>query len=402
MERRPPGQAAIGAVIGGRYRIVGLLGRGGMGTVYRGVQLGIDRPVAIKIISREVADDRVALQRFQREAKLTSRLTHPNSIRVFDFGVTAEDRPYLVMELLQGRELAAELAEHGRLPPARAIAIAEQVLRALREAHGMGILHRDLKPENLFLRDVIGEEDLVKVVDFGIAKSVEGDVSRVTQSGSLVGTPAYMSPEQSRGDELDGRSDLYAVGTILWEMLAGRLPFPPQGDSPVSILIARLTTPLPSLAAVAPDVPGVHHLEAALAALLADDPADRPADADAALALLADVRKRLPAHGATAWPDPADEIETVIGPVPTAPAPASATGPTPGAPRRLPILLAGIGLLAMVAAGALFAFTRTAPGQAPPDPRPPSPVDSGPAEAPDAPSRRRASAAARPPSPRSR
>jgi len=283
----------IGQTIADRYRISGVLGRGGMGTVYRGIQIGIDRPVAVKVMSREISTDLESIKRFQREAKLTSRLTHPNTIRVYDFGMTDDDHLYLVMELLEGRELGQELDNSPTIAAHRAVAIAIQILRALREAHQRDIVHRDLKPDNVFLRDVPGEGEVIKVMDFGIAKSVRGDVSQVTSTGTLIGTPAYMSPEQARGEPLDGRSDIYTVGTMLFEMVCGQLPFPVQeGDTAVQVLIAKITRKPPTLASIAPDVPDVDALSEIIERFLKVSRGDRPRDADAAIAALESWQKR--------------------------------------------------------------------------------------------------------------
>ena len=273
----------IGRILLDQYEIAARLGVGGMGTVYRGLQLSVQRPVAIKLISRELARDIAAIKRFQREALLTSKLTHPNSIRLFEFGVTEDGCPFLVMELLEGRELAAEITEAGAMPVGRAVGIALQVLRSLREAHSVGIVHRDLKPANIFLRRVEGEGDTVKVMDFGIATG-GGSNTKVTKTGMVIGTPAYMSPEQAGAGKIDARSDLYALGIILFEMLTGRVPF--ESETPVSVLLMQLQTPAPPIGELRVDLAGDAKVQHVLDRLLAKLPDDRPANAQEAIALL--------------------------------------------------------------------------------------------------------------------
>jgi serine/threonine-protein kinase len=291
------GTDLVGRVLADRYQLTGVLGRGGMGVVYRGVQLAVDRPVAIKVVSRTLAKDPRAVQRFQREAKVSSKLQHPNAIRVYDFGLTDDGLLFLVMELLDGRELSRELKALGRLPVHRAVNIAVQALKALHEAHGYGIVHRDLKPSNVFLQDLAGETDIVKVMDFGIAKMVHGDGAELTNVGLIVGTPTYMSPEQIRGWQVDARSDLYALGVILFEMVAGRVPF--RGDSQLAVMVAHTREPPPPVSSVV-EGPGVEALDGVLARLLAKEPADRPASALHAMALL---HRLLPALAPLSQPD---------------------------------------------------------------------------------------------------
>ena len=226
----------IGRIFDNRYEVRSVLGNGGMGTVYRGWQLSVDREVAIKVVSPKFASDRNAVKRFLREARLASRLSQPNVVNVYDFG-QAGSILYLVMELLRGRTLATELGERGRLDTRRTCVIAAQLCDALDAAHAQGIVHRDLKPSNIVILDHPPGRDLVKVLDFGLAKSlVQDSGSAVTNSDALLGTPLYMAPEQIDGGESDQRADLYALGCILYEMLTGSPPFV---DSSVSVLLAR-------------------------------------------------------------------------------------------------------------------------------------------------------------------
>jgi eukaryotic-like serine/threonine-protein kinase len=267
----------IGRVLAGQYRVQALLGRGGMGAVYRGVQLSVDRPVAIKLISAGLPDPAQSLQRFRREAEATGRLNHPNTIRLFDFGLTEQGEVYMVMELLEGWDLAARL-QHGPLPPAEAFHIIRQVLSALNESHARGIVHRDLKPGNVFLSQVHGDGDFVKVMDFGIAGMDHGHAAmKLTVTGAVMGTPAYMSPEQAQGKPVDARGDLYACGVVLFEMLAGRTPF--EADSLVSMLLAHVTQPPKRLAECGVSFPELARTQALIDRLLAKAPAERPASA---------------------------------------------------------------------------------------------------------------------------
>ena len=216
--------AAVGELIGGRYRVEGELGRGGMGVVYEAVQEPLGRRVALKLLRRELAEDPNFAARFRREAELAASLGHANIAQVTDFGVD-EGRPFLVMDLLIGESLAELLAREGMLSEPRAAFIAAQMLDALSAAHARGVIHRDLKPDNVFLSQISGVRDVVKLLDFGIAHSGGDEGMRMTRTGQVLGTPAYMSPEQARGRDVGEASDLYAVGVCLYEAVSGRLPF---------------------------------------------------------------------------------------------------------------------------------------------------------------------------------
>ncbi|HEU4613944.1 MAG TPA: protein kinase [Kofleriaceae bacterium] len=226
----------IGRVLDARYEIRSPLGKGGMGTVYRGWQLSVDREVAIKVIHPKLAGDRSTVKRFLREARLASRLSQPNIVNVYDFG-QSEGVLYLVMELLRGHTLASELGQARRINPRRTITIASQLCDALEAAHAQGIVHRDLKPSNIVILDDPPGRDLIKVLDFGLAKSlVQDSGSVVTNTDALLGTPLYMAPEQIEGAVSDQRADLYSLGCILYEMLSGKPPFL---DNAVSVVLAR-------------------------------------------------------------------------------------------------------------------------------------------------------------------
>ncbi len=208
-----------------RFEMLEAVGSGGMGTVYRAVQRSVGRNVAVKVLAPEHAANATGLQRFVREANIIARLTHPNIVQLIDFGRDRDGRLLLVMELLEGESLRAVLRREGRMAPERAVYAAVQVLNALRVAHAAGVVHRDLKPENVFIHRS-GDDDHVKVLDFGVAKLTQGDTSDAnTTQGSLVGTLRYMAPEQIAGEAPDLRIDIYAVGMLLYEMVAGGMPY---------------------------------------------------------------------------------------------------------------------------------------------------------------------------------
>jgi len=268
----------LGMTIAGRYHIVDRVGIGGMGTVYRAEQYGLHRHVALKILKRELVWDRDTVTRFHREAKAMSLLTHPNTVRVFDFGETDDGLLYLAMELLEGELLTTRLDRDGALPSHEAVWLAQQILRSLAEAHSKGIIHRDLKPDNIYLARIEGHAaPVVKVLDFGIAKVIEGDrkIDQLeTQAGTVFGTPRYMSPEQAQGKPLDARSDLYSVGVLLYQILTGRPPFTDEDAVVVMAKHIRERPARPSLAAP-PDRFIVPSLERALLKSIEKDQAKR-------------------------------------------------------------------------------------------------------------------------------
>ena len=239
----------IGQVIGGRYRITGVLGEGGMGIVYVAEQqMGSTlRKVAVKTLHPHLSQDPSVLARFHRECGTVAQLEHPNTIKFYDFGATADGTLYIAMEFVKGKSLM-DVIEEGPIAPARTLKIMKQVCGALDEAHKLGIIHRDLKPENIILTDRAGETDFVKVLDFGIAARTESSDAqkeqKLTQQGMVLGTPPYMSPEQFTGKELDARSDIYSLGVMSYEMLTGRLPF--EADTPWQWATQHMTAqPIP-------------------------------------------------------------------------------------------------------------------------------------------------------------
>lgn len=235
----------VGTVLAGTYRLDALIGEGGMGAVYRGRHVLLRRDVAIKVLHPDFSRDPELVKRFDREAQSAARLNHPNCIQVTEFGSTEEGMKYLVMQLLEGTELQNVL--DGPTPPERAVGLILQVLRGLEHAHGQGVVHRDLKPQNIFVtRDHEGRE-VLKLVDFGIAKIIGGDgaLEQMTRAGMVFGTPQYMSPEQALGLEIDARADLYAAGVLLYQIVTGRLPF--NSDDPVALIRMQVSTEPPAL-----------------------------------------------------------------------------------------------------------------------------------------------------------
>jgi serine/threonine-protein kinase len=266
-----------------RYTIDQKLGEGGFGAVFRGTHRQMSTPVAIKVLHAQHASSAETVARFEQEARRSASLKHPNTIRVFDFGRDDDGSLFLVMELLEGAPLSHHIKQ-GRLAVDRVVHILAQALSALDEAHQQGLVHRDLKPDNIFLTRLGKDPDFVKVLDFGIAKALDGN-AKLTASGVVIGTPTYMSPEQCRGAALDPRSDLYSLACIAYEMLAGRPPF--LSDSVVGYIFAHVQQ-APDLTKLAPNVPSP--LVAWVGRCLEKDPAARFTSADEARdALLASV-----------------------------------------------------------------------------------------------------------------
>ena len=272
MQPDPRMDALVGTVLEGAYRITRLIGEGGMGAVYEAVQLRLSKRVAIKLMARDLAANREALARFHREAEITSHLGHPHLVTVFDFGQAESGEPYLVMEYLEGEDLDHRLRRVGRLPIETTVHVIRQVASALNAAHDQGVVHRDLKPGNVFLVQVPGEPDFVKVLDFGISK-MKAARTQLTSASAVMGTPTYMSPEQATGmiDDIDHRADQWALACIAWEMLSGRCPF--IADEPAALLYQIINLdPHP----LAPRVPGLPSaVETALRRALRKKPAER-------------------------------------------------------------------------------------------------------------------------------
>jgi serine/threonine protein kinase len=358
-----PGRAKgkmIGRTLDGRFTILSLLGVGSMGAVYRARQSGTERDVAVKVLRK--SGDPSSKARFLREAHASSSLVSPHTVRVFDFGETATGELFLVMELLEGESLAQRLLARKRLPVEEAVEATLQALKSLGEAHAKGLVHRDLKPANIFFAHLsVGDrsDEIVKILDFGGAKFIAPGGKALnevdTQEGFVVGTPRYMSPEQSRGGELDARSDLYSLGIVLYHVLTGDAPF--SDDDPLVVLAHHLRDEpeRPSLACPSAEIP--EGLEGLILRLLSKDPGDRPSSAEA----MADELEQFTAGPRSSLRKlQADSLEDAAPVVSTTPIPAmaedAATLPLAPAstqePRRrslwvLAVVAAGAGLLAL-------------------------------------------------------
>jgi serine/threonine-protein kinase len=236
----------LGVVVDDRYEVQGVLGEGGMGTVYRVRHCVIERPFALKVLRADLASDANLGLRFLREAKAAASISHPSVVQITDFGTLPSGQPYFVMELLAGESLSALIGKGGPLPAARAVRLLDQMIDALAAAHAAGVVHRDLKPDNILICPSPGGGETLKVLDFGLAK-VAGQ-SRLTKAGLVFGTPHYMSPEQASGGTVDERTDVYALGVVMYEMFTGRVPF--EADTYMGVLTKHLY--------VAPTPPSVH------------------------------------------------------------------------------------------------------------------------------------------------
>jgi eukaryotic-like serine/threonine-protein kinase len=258
----------LGKVLADRFEMLERIGEGGMGVVYKARQVSVDRIVAIKVLNAQVAQDPQWVGRFINEAKACSKLQHPNTVRLIDFGQTREGLLFMAMEFLDGMAIRTAIDRGGRMQPARVLKIIGQCCQSLAEAHNLGIIHRDIKPDNLFLVTLGGQPDFVKVLDFSVAKLKQASGSAMqTQAGVVFGTPNYMSPEQGRGLPLDARSDIYALGIVAYEMLMARPPFSSQ--NPMEVLAMHVRTTVPPMQGVPDRVAQV------VMRALAKDPAHR-------------------------------------------------------------------------------------------------------------------------------
>jgi serine/threonine protein kinase len=273
---RPP----VSGLVAGKYEVVRLIGRGGMGSVWEGRHVSLGTKVAIKFIDKQHAESEEARSRFVNEARAAATIETKHAIRIFDHGMTEEGRPYIVMEMLVGEALDARLERLGQISLQETARVLGQVCRALQRAHGAGIIHRDLKPENIFLVHASDDDDeTAKVLDFGIAKIMGPPGTGLTSStktGAVLGTPYYMSPEQARGlKNLDYRSDLWSLGVIAYRCVTGRLPF--EGESVGDLLVKICTSPPPQPSLTMPELPS--SFDAWFFRALAREPADRFASA---------------------------------------------------------------------------------------------------------------------------
>ncbi len=370
------GDPYVGKLVAGKYQVERLLGEGGMGKVYKATQQPLDKPVVLKVLRQQLHGDASLVARFQREARAASRLSHPNSIQVTDFGQMEDGALYIAMEYLEGKDLGALLAETGPLPEDRIVHIMSQVLSALADAHDAHIIHRDLKPENIMVVPRRDDPDFVKVLDFGIAKIQDPadspDAVALTQQGLVCGTPEYMSPEQARGEPLDPRSDLYAVGVILFQLACGKLPF--WAETSVGIVTKHLVEQPPRPREINPALSPA--FEAIILRCLSKDPAGRPASAEALKAELLALGGAAPKAPAGRRPG-TQRMGAAAAPPTSPPAASGAAGSNapPSSPPAAPEPAAGAGTGDPASPPAGDAST---PAGAPPDPLrtpPPPQVD---------------------------
>lgn len=307
----------LGSVVADRYHIIMKLGEGGMGTVYLAEHVKMGRKSALKVMNPGMNSDPDAIARFNREASNASRLSHPNICGIYDFGETPDGLIYLAMEFIEGQALTALIEADGSLEPARAGRIVHQTADALQVAHDAGIVHRDLKPDNIMVARHRDGSDLVKVVDFGIAKASASDAQKVTKTGLVVGTPEYMSPEQLAGDTLDGRSDIYSLALVAFNALTGKLPFP--SETAQEAMIMRLTDRPRTLSEICPDRTWPERLQAVMDRGLARDADERYQSAAQFGRDFADAVASIPSVAAT------EGVTMVIGAAMTTTNPVPAT-----------------------------------------------------------------------------
>jgi serine/threonine-protein kinase len=260
----------IGETLDGKYKIESVIAEGGMATLYRAVQIAMERTVAVKVMRPNLAMTATRMQRFEQECKVVAKLSHPNIVSVFDAGRVSEQEPYLVMEFIDGKPLSTEIAEKGPAPYNLVAHILIQILSGLEEAHAAGIVHRDLKPDNILLQKKSDRADWVKIVDFGIANYSQVS-KRITEHGTFIGTPIYMAPEQFKDTTLDCRVDIYAIGILMFELLTGNVPF--DSDRLEVLMLQHLMDLPPSLLSIKPNAPA--SFDQMLKKALAKEPGDR-------------------------------------------------------------------------------------------------------------------------------
>jgi serine/threonine protein kinase/CheY-like chemotaxis protein len=270
----PPREMGAGTLIDQKYRLAAILGQGGFGTVYRATHVQLDKEVAVKILHPDYLGSPEVVQRFKQEGVSACRVRHPNAVSVLDAGTTGSGVPYLVMEVLEGRSLADELSEKGAMRLGRCVELIGPVCNALREAHNAGIVHRDIKPANIMLSRGASGEELVKVLDFGIAKFIDSQPTSSNTSNLAAGTPRYMAPERLLGEPSDAKADVYSVAVTVFEMLSGTLPFPRLEGSALQQAVKQLQAVPTVLLTLRPDLP--HDLVRVVMSALARDRNDRP------------------------------------------------------------------------------------------------------------------------------
>ncbi|WP_437506636.1 serine/threonine protein kinase [Sorangium sp. So ce1099] len=395
----------LGKVLNQKFKIHSLLATGGMGVIYRGEQIALERQVAIKVLTPTNSSNQIDPnfhKRFFLEASILARLQHPNIVTVFDYGRVENMEPeryFMAMEFLEGETLFRRLRKAGRLSAPDAMGIARQIARGLREAHKHGVVHRDLKPSNVML--VPGEDtgELVKILDFGLVKVLADDSEELTQQGSFLGSPRFMSPEQISHGKVDLRTDVYSLGVIVYQMLCGKVPFEAQNS--VQILIAHLQQPVPRMRERNPEADVPEPLEAFVLRCLSKEPDGRPANMEAFIRGLGECAQAMglsPAFGSTGLvtmdsggtgrmptPMPPVRVMTAIPASPSPPSSASGAGsqvddaslgaasrPADAAPQgRKGIVLVAAGVLAVAGIG--IAMSQMRPSEPPPVAAPAAP-----------------------------
>lgn len=291
-ENGQPYSTLIGKTIDGKYLVQGVLGEGGMAIVYRAHHLQMERIVVIKVMQGWLTSNKTSVERFEREGKLTAKLNHPNIVAVYDVGSIDGREPYIVMEYIKGEALADRIHNGGPLDFDTTATIIIQICLGLEEAHSSGIIHRDLKPDNVLLQTKSERPDWVKIVDFGISNMIQG-AKRLTKTGRMVGTPEYIAPEQLKDKPIDIRTDLYAVGIMIFEMLTGRVPF--DGESAESILMKHLLEEPPPMATIRPELAGENPFDPIVAKLLRKAPEERYQTAEELRHVIEHLKENLPA-----------------------------------------------------------------------------------------------------------
>ncbi len=375
-QRKSEQDPLLGATLSGRYRVIRKIGEGGMGIVYEAEHVLIEKRVGLKVLREDFSNRFDVVERFRQEARSASKIGHENIVDISDFGVTSSGANFFVMELLHGRDLAEELGKLGTLSPRRSLNILLQCARALGAAHAKGIVHRDMKPENIFLVERGGEEDFVKIVDFGIAKISDLERAgipgrKLTKTGMIFGTPEYMSPEQGAGKPLDHRVDIYALGIILYELLTGRVPF--MGDTFMGILTQHMFENVPPLKAANPHCNAPAEVERIVFRAVAKDPSERYQNMEELAADLSGALTRTPNSVSSLAPPPGTITHYGPGQEPAASPrterlmPAVPVTDFPDArPRRAKVWLIGAALSVLAAGGgALFWLGQVKPRAAP-------------------------------------
>ena len=334
-------------MLGDRYRVEARIGSGGMGEVYRGVDTVLDRTVAIKILLAQFARDVSFVERFRREAQAAARLNHPNIVGIYDSGADGETQ-FIVMEFIEGRTLADFMSAGGRFTPAHAVEVSEKICDALAYAHVAGVIHRDIKPANV----MVTRKGEVKVMDFGIARIVAGPQT-APQTSAVLGTAAYISPEQAQGQAVDGRSDIYSLGAVLYEMVTGRPPF--VGDSPVAVAYKQVNeSPMPPSLANAEVSP---RLDAVLMRALAKNPANRYQTAEEFRADLERARRGQDVQATPLMPPGADATQVISRPQQTSVLPPQEAPAGSGRKVWLGVLIGILAVAVLAGGGYLLAKT---------------------------------------------